>query len=227
MSTRRPLIGSQASRNAPARNAAPAGINLTDRVHALCVHLSETHADFRHIDMARTAVRICQTRRRGPYGVQATMTPLRFPGGSTMTLRRGRKWAICPMPRDEQGRDYLYLFSLYVPRFLDLSHAEKVAVVFHELWHMSPEFDGDLRRFPGRYHAHGASCEKFHLDMRRKAAEWLAGGPDPSLHDFLNGDFDELRARFGRVYGRRITTPRLRRLDSLGRSGLGDAACDA
>ena len=86
MSTRRPTIGSQAPRIAPA-----AGINLTDRVHALCAHLSETHADFRHVDMARTAVRICQTRRRGPYGVQATMTPLRFPGGSTTTRRRRRK----------------------------------------------------------------------------------------------------------------------------------------
>lgn len=198
---------------APAPSLESVGLNLTDRVRRLCEHLTATHADFRHIEMARTAVRICQTRRGGPYGVQATMTPLRFAGGAAFTTRRGRTWAIDPLPRDSQGRDYLYLFSLYVPRFLDLSHAEKIAVVFHELWHISPRFDGDLRRFPGRYHAHGSSCEKFHSEMRRKAAQWLAARPDPELHDFLRGDLDALRARYGRVYGARIATPRLRRID--------------
>jgi predicted metallopeptidase len=194
------------------------GLNLTERIQQLCVHLAATHPDFSHVDMSRTAVRICQTRTGGPYGVQATMTPLRFAGGATVTIRRGRRWAIDPMPRDAQGRDHLYLFSLYVPRFLDLPHAEKIAVVFHELWHISPEFDGDLRRFPGRYHAHGSSCEKFHLDMRRKAAAWLASRPEPRLHDFLDGDLDALRARYGRVFGTRIPTPRLRRIDDVGRS---------
>lgn len=227
---RRNAVKSSAARTArqsspsPSESATPVGLDVTLYVHRLCNHLCRTLPELGHIDMSRVALRICQTRRRGPYGVQATMTPLRFREGATTTLRRGKLWAIHPLPRDSAGRDYLYLFSLYVPRFLDLSAEEKLAVTIHELWHISQTFDGDLRRYEGRYHAHGSSCEEYHRDMRRMAAAWLATRPDSSLYDFWEGDFAAMHRRYGRVYGMKIPTPRLWRLDRLRPASLQDAA---
>jgi hypothetical protein len=194
------------------------GFDYTAAVRTLCESLCRDLAELSHVDMPRMAVRICQTRRRGPYGVQATMTPLRFQGGSTTTIRRNREWIIHPLPVDSRGDPYLYMLSLYVPRFVELPAAEKLAVVVHELWHVSPAFDGDLRRFPGRYHAHGARCDRYHDEMRDLAIRWRAERSDPTIStvtDFLEGNFQTLRERHGAVLGTRIPTPRLWRVDRL------------
>lgn len=192
------------------------GLDLTAVTRRLCEELCRI-GELRHIDMARIAVRMCQTRRPGPFGVQATMTPLRFRGGAVTTKRRGADWVVHPVPRDVDGRDGLYLLSLYVPRFLDLAFNEKIAVLVHELWHVSPDFDGDLRRFPGRYHAHGARCDRYHDEMRNLAARWLQADPRTAWRRYLDGDFAALRMRFGRVLGLRLPTPRLWRADRLPR----------
>lgn len=190
--------------------AARVELDVTAHTRRLCDDLCTRLPELRHVDMARVALRLCQTRRAGVYGVQATMTPLRFRDGAETTVRRGRTWRIAPCPTDAAGRPCLYLLSLYVPRFLDLPAAEKVAVVVHELWHASPAFDGDLRRFgPGRHRFHGVSCERYHADMRQLADRWRALGPPGELLDWLDGDFAALRSRFGRVVGRRLPTPRL------------------
>ena len=209
----------------PDRSPSPAdgpqhrdGLDFTSVVRRLCEELCRLD-ELRHVDMARVAVRMCQTRRPGPYGVQATMTPLRFRDGAATVRRRGAEWVVHPVPRDVEGRDGLYLLSLYVPRFLDLSFDEKIAVLVHELWHVSPAFDGDLRRFPGRYHAHGARCDRYHDEMRDLAARWLAADPRAAWRPYLDGDFAALRARFGRILGLRIPTPRLWRADRLPRRG--------
>jgi hypothetical protein len=190
-------------------------LDLTARMRQLCEHICATLDELKHIDMRRVALRVCQTRRRGPYGVQATMTPLRFRDGATSTMRRNRRWVIRPLPLDAEGKPCLYLFSLYAPRFLELPATEKLAVTIHELWHISPMFDGDLRRFPGRYHAHGSRCDKYHDEMRDMTRRWQAAQPATPLVDFLDGDFQGLRRRYGRIYGMRLPTPRLWRVDAL------------
>jgi hypothetical protein len=206
-----------------------AGFDYTAAVRTLCEDLCRNLAELRHIEMSRMAVRICQTRRRGPYGTQATMTPLRFAGGAATSFRRGREWVIHPLPVDPGGRPCLYMLSLYVPRFVELPAEEKLAIVVHELWHVSPEFDGDLRRFPGRYHAHGARCDRYHDEMRGLAARWRAeqsGEGGRSVTAFLEGNLRSLRRRYGAVYGNRIPTPRLWRTDRLPPALLAARAAD-
>jgi len=202
-------------------------LDLTARMRQLCEHICATLDELRHIDMRRVALRVCQTRRRGPYGVQATMTPLRFRDGATSTIRRNRRWVIRPLPLDAEGKPCLYLFSLYAPRFLELPAAEKLAVTIHELWHISPTFDGDLRRFPGRYHAHGSRCDKYHDEMRDMTRRWQAAQPATPLIDFLDGDFQSLRRRYGRIFGMRLPTPRLWRVDALPRDERTDDDAEA
>ena len=103
----------------------------------------------------------------------------------------------------------LYLLSFYLPRFLDYPFEEKLATVCHELWHIGPAFDGDLRRHAGRCYAHGHSTREYHEGMRQLAAAWLDRNPPVELYDFLRCDFRQLRQRFGAVYGTRIATPKL------------------
>ena len=101
----------------------------------------------------------------------ASLTPLRFAGGQRHTLRRGRQWTLQRVCED--GREMLYILNFYLPRFLDLPLDEKLTTVVHELWHIGPRFDGDLRRFGGRCYAHSGS-QKTLRRPRRAAGRPLA-----------------------------------------------------
>jgi hypothetical protein len=184
------------------------GLDFTDHARRLCADLTARLSELAHIDMRRVALRICQVRRRGLHGVQATLTPLRFAGGELETTRRGRRYTIDRL-YDAEGREMLYLLSFYLPRFLEHTLEEKLATVCHELWHIGTQFDGDLRRHAGRCYAHGPSERDYHAAMIELARRWLGLGPPPELHAFLSGNFRQLVARYGRVYGTRIPTPRL------------------
>ena len=133
--------------------------------------------------------------------------PLRFSGGRECTLRRGQQWTLQRVC--EGGRAILYILNFYLPRFLDLPLEEKLTTVVHELWHIGPRFDGDLRRFRGRCYAHSGSQRKYDAEVKRLVAAWLAAGPPTGLYDFLRLSFRELSARHGRIHGRKIVAPKL------------------
>jgi hypothetical protein len=187
---------------------ARAGLDFTSHMRILCGDIVSRLPEFVHIDIGRVALRVCQTRKPVLHGVHASLTPLRFQGGERTILRRGRTWTIQPV-RDDDGREMLYLLSFYLPRFCDQPLAEKLATIVHELWHVGPQFDGDVRRLPGRCFAHGHSGEAFHREMKALARRWLAQSPASELYAFLQYDFRELRQRFGAVVGTRIPTPKL------------------
>lgn len=184
------------------------GFDFTFHIGRLCADLCQRLDELRHIDMRRVAVRFCQVRRAGEYGMQASLTPLRFENGQLHTTRRGRRWTIQRLFSPE-GQEMLYLLSFYLPRFLDQSFDEKLATVVHELWHISPHFNGDVRRFSGRCYAHGHSEEHYHAEMHDLSRRWLALDPPSEIYEFLRYDFAELRHTFGTIYGVRINTPRM------------------
>lgn len=103
----------------------------------------------------------------------------------------------------------LYILNFYLPRFMDLSLTEKVTTIFHELWHISPEFNGDIRRFSGRCHAHSHSEKAYDAAMRVMADQWLALQPPPEKYAFLRYSFDELNRQHGPVIGVRVAHPKL------------------
>ncbi len=51
----------------------------------------------------------------------------------------------------------LYLVTFCLPRFLDQDFDDKFITLFHELYHISPRFEGDLRRHEGRCALHSHS----------------------------------------------------------------------
>lgn len=183
------------------------GFDFTQHIAAVCADMAARLDELRHIDMSLVAVSFRQTRKRMPGGLYASLTPLRFAGGRPTSVRRGRNWRIQRVVLD--GREMLYLLNFYLPRFLDLPFAEKLTTIAHELLHVGQRFDGDLRRFGGRCYAHTHSHAAFDARAGKLAQRWLAAGPDDDLYSFLRLDFLGLQARYGRIYGRRITAPKL------------------
>ena len=188
--------------------AASAGFNFTWHMRRLCVDLTMRLPELAHIDVGRVALRFCQARKAVRHGVHATLTPLRFERGAAFVQRGGRTWTVERL-YDANGREILYLLSFYLPRFLEPTFEEKLATVVHELWHISPNFDGDLRRHPGRCYAHSRSRTAYDDMMRQLVRRWLALGPPDSTSEFLRSSFRQLERQHGRVFGQRITTPKL------------------
>ncbi|MDZ7616481.1 MAG: hypothetical protein U1E05_05710 [Patescibacteria group bacterium] len=156
-----------------------------------------------HIDMERVAVGFSQTRKTSAYGMYASLTPLRFAGGEKYTVRRGRKWGVQSL-RGPDGREMLYVLTFYLPRFLNMAFREKLTTIVHELWHVGPAFDGDLRRFGGRCFAHGGSQKQFDAHVTKLLDHWLRRSPPASLTEFLQFDFASLVDCHGRVFGHKI-----------------------
>jgi len=188
--------------------ARAAGFDFTSHMRRLCDDMVGRLGALRHIDVSRVAISFCQTRKRVSHGMYASLTPMRFCGGCMYTFRRGRKWTVQRL-YDQSGREMLYILSLYVPRYLDLPFREKVTTVMHELWHIGPRFDGDLRRYGGRCFAHSRSQKRYDALVERLADDWLSQHPPRVVYEFLHHDFRELVARHGRVYGVRVPTPKL------------------
>jgi hypothetical protein len=194
----------------PAAANSERGFNFTQHMRSLCVDLTTRLPELRHIDMSRVAIRFCQARVHSRHGIYASLTPMRFAGGELMGKRRGRTWTVERL-FDDAGREMLYLLSFYLPRFMQRPLEEKLSTVVHELWHIGPDFDGDLRRHPGRCFAHTHSQKQYDALMDELTKKWLALGPPTEVYDFLRYNFRELEQRHGRIYGQKIRTPRLLR----------------
>ncbi|MEZ6070406.1 MAG: hypothetical protein R3C10_09040 [Pirellulales bacterium] len=67
-----------------------------------------------HVDVARVAFSWSQTRKAVPYGIYASLTPLRFRGGALSEQRDGQTW-VTQRIVDRDGRDFLYLMTFYLP----------------------------------------------------------------------------------------------------------------
>jgi hypothetical protein len=106
-------------------------------------------------------------------------------------------------------REMLYVMTFCLPRFLDQEFDDKFITVFHELYHIGPAFDGDLRRHEGRYAIHSHSKHGYDAQMAALARAYLASGPDPGLHAFLRLNFSQLQERHGCVVGVVVPRPKL------------------
>jgi hypothetical protein len=142
----------------------------------------------------------------------AALTPLRFADGQLHTYRRKRRWGIQRLYAPD-GREMLYILNFYLPRFLELPFREKLTTTLHELWHVGPKFDGDVRRLGRRCYAHGSSQKEYDAHIETLLDRWLSLDPPALLYEFLRPSFRELIARHGRVFGRKIPPPKLVPLD--------------
>ncbi|MEX0701573.1 MAG: putative metallopeptidase [Planctomycetales bacterium] len=176
-------------------------------VRRLCKDIVFRLDEFGHVRMDEVAVAFAQARRRVSHGLQARLTPLRFQSGRLTTIRGGRQWTVERL--FDGDREMLYILTFYLPRFLDQTFREKLITVVHELYHISPNFDGDIRRLGGRCHVHTHSQKQYDRRMGDLVDRYLAAGPPPELYAFLKKRFRALAAEHGRIVGVRLPVPKL------------------
>jgi hypothetical protein len=179
-----------------------------------CGHMQRLCADIvsrcellYHIDAARLLFAVTQARTRHVHGLQARVTPLRFRDGHLTRRRRGTAYQVQRYFVGE--KEMLYVVTFCLPRFLDQEFDDKLITIFHELYHISPAFDGDLRRHDGRYSIHSHSKRCYDRHMADLARAYLANGADGNLHAFLRLNFSQLQERHGLVTGVVVPRPKL------------------
>ncbi len=181
-------------------------INVTDYLFEITAHICQNVSIFSHIDPNGLLVCYARSRKQSLQGVYAKIHPTTFRGGRKEIEHRGRKFAY---PTIQIGsRRILYVMYFYYPRFQNLRFETKLLTVFHELYHISPEFDGDIRRFSGKYFAHGKSQKQYDARLKREVDAYLDTFGEDERLDFLRMDFKQIQAKFGRVMGQTVKMPK-------------------
>lgn len=177
-------------------------------MHRLISDIARYSTDFTHLDPNSLLIGLSQARTSRRYGLYAKIVPMRFEEGSRFYFKGSRTYEIEPMWHD--GKEVLYVIYFVLPRFQNLSFEEKMTTVFHELYHISPQFNGDIRRFPGSRYAHSCRKENFDAKARRMADAYIEKTPNRNLLDFLNFKFRKLRHHYGEIVGHKVPIPKMK-----------------
>jgi hypothetical protein len=192
---------------ARAAGTAERPFDFCGHVRRLCADIVQHCDALRHVEISRLLFAVTQARSGRTHGLQARVTPLRFHEGRLRRQRRGVSYQVQRYFVGDQ--EMLYVLTFCLPRFLDQDFDDKFITLFHELYHISPAFDGDLRRHQGRYAIHSHSKRGYDEYMADLARSYLANGADPELHAFLRLNFAQLQQRYGHVVGVVVPRPKL------------------
>ena len=181
-------------------------INLTDILTSIIADIVRAVPLLRHIDVQRTLVCIGSNKTGNRGCTYGKLVPLKFENGSGVLKYRNRYYGIPEIIHD--GRTYLYIIYFYMPRFFNLSFEEKLRVIFHELYHISPEFNGDIRRMGAVKKAHGHSKKHFDAHYAGDLKAFIGSMRDESHIRFLKMDSGSIFSCYGTVNGMRMKNPR-------------------
>jgi predicted metallopeptidase len=181
--------------------------DFSQKMRQLCADVVSRCEPFHYIDLKRILFGVTQARLARHDGLQAKIIPMRFHDGALTRQRRGKVYQVQRFWVD--GVEILYLINFCLPRYLDQSFDSKFITLFHELYHIAPAFNGDLRRHGGRYSIHTRSQKDYDHQMAALARKYLSAGADPALHSFLRLNFGQLQASHGSVVGMMVPMPKL------------------
>lgn len=193
----------------PWHDTGPAGepFDFSWHMRRLLQDVVSRTAEFSRIEVESILISATQARGGRRHGLQARVTPLRFEQGQVTRQRHGVTYQV---QRYFLGaREYLYVMTFCLPRYLDQEFDDKLITLFHELHHVHPQCNGALRRHAGRCHMHSASKARYDKHMAELAREYLASRPDPRLHAFLRTNFAQLRSRHGSIHAIMVPRPKL------------------
>ncbi len=192
-------------------SADPAGFDFTGNMHLLIEDIVKTHPVFNHINPSNLLVAISPSNgKKG--GVVAKLRPLRFEGGAKTRIVRGIEFAAPDITI--KGHEILYVVYFHLPRFQNHNDKKsKLSPVLHELYHISPEFNGDIRRFSGKNYAHSNSKKDYDALIQTLTEEYIKSTRKQELSAFLKYKYGELKRKYGAVYGDMIRISRGRHLN--------------
>ena len=184
------------------------GFDFTGNMVLLVDDIIKTHPFFNHIRINNILVAISPSNGN-KNGVVAKLRPMLFEGGSRTKVVRGIEYAAPEIIINR--RNILYIVYFHLPRFLNHGNQKtKLATVIHELHHVSPLFNGDIRRYSGKNYAHGNSRKDFDDLISIYTEEYISDTIHPELSIFLKYRYDELKRKYGAIYGDMIRIPRLK-----------------
>ncbi|MBN1592906.1 MAG: hypothetical protein JW941_06645 [Candidatus Coatesbacteria bacterium] len=181
-------------------------IDVTGTLTEITTHICRNVDTFSHIDPDGLLVCYAQAKKKSLHGMYAKIHPTCFRGGKRRIEHRGREFAYPIIEID--GRRILYVLYFYYPRFQNLRFETKLLTIFHELYHIGPKFDGDIRRFPGKYYAHGKSQKDYDDSLKVKIDAYLKRFGEEEILQFLKMDFKDLQKKYGRVIGTTMKMPK-------------------
>ncbi|MCA9216727.1 MAG: hypothetical protein KDB27_26845, partial [Planctomycetales bacterium] len=187
------------------------GFDFTAHMRTIVTDMVSRLPELAHINLDSVAFAFAQARKKTHYGIHASLTPMRFKNGARTTVKRGAEY-MCQQLLDSDGKEMLYILTFYLPRFMDVIFDEKLVTILHELWHISPDFNGDIRRHPGRCYAHTQSQKEYDKEMKVLADRWLTRDPPEEIYSFLRYDFQQLQREHGQVWGTKIPHPKMIRI---------------
>ncbi|MCZ7396829.1 MAG: hypothetical protein ABOK23_10335 [Candidatus Methanoperedens sp.] len=183
-----------------------AGFDFTGSMNLLVKDIVKTHPAFTHIIPDNTLI-VISLSNGSRNGVVAKLRPMRFAGGSKTKLIRGIEYSAPEV--NINGNNILYIVYFHLPRFMNHGkYQTKLSTVLHELYHISPLFNGDIRRFPGKNYAHGNSRKNYDELIKVYADEYISSTNRADLSAFLKYKYSELRRKYGAIYGDMIRIPR-------------------
>ncbi|MCU0703366.1 MAG: hypothetical protein MUF18_05180 [Fimbriiglobus sp.] len=180
--------------------------NFSAHMAALCADVATRCPALAHID-SNALLYSFTPGKPGRTGLLARVSPLRFAGGMLYRRHRGRVYQV--QRYFVNGREVLYVVAFCLPRFLDQPFDEKLVTVFHELYHISPAFNGDLRRFDGRCQFHTGSKKNYDAHMGQLVRAYLENHPRPEVFAFLYRTAAQLWAEHGGVYAVKVPRPKM------------------
>lgn len=202
------------------------GIDYTGHLTTLMSDVVRRLPELAFIDLDRVLVfaRPGRSSADGPYASCHSLgLPMSEPGYyfwrdvATGAVTRRTEWFVTKSPRVYlDGQLANYMISVALPRFPDqsLSRSQKrnyypdgtpdwiakLDTVIHELYHIDPD-QTCLRRFT---RDDGTPLDVLHSptyfqDVARLVQQYLDTSPEPAVLEFLQHDFEGLRARYGGV----------------------------
>jgi hypothetical protein len=162
------------------------------------------------VDMSRVLVSASFSRSPSNTGLLAYVLPLKYKEATPVErrVRGSRTNQYSMMPVFHRGSEVLYIIYFMLPRFYNLSLRDKLETIIHEMYHVHPACNGDLRRFRGRSNVHGKSVEHYDTVIRDLTVKFLASDPPNSLYGFLKSNFRGTEQKFGKVVANHIPEPK-------------------
>ena len=148
-------------------------LNLNRAIRALMRDLASRSPEFAHLVPAKVLVVAGEARRAS----RGSVKPLAFARGKSKDASGARK----PVVRVD-GRRMLYCVTLRPLFFRDSRPEQRIETLLHELYHVSPAFDGTLD--PARRHARLG--RKFSRSFRPLLRRYLRNCPPEVLAPFAH-----------------------------------------
>ena len=181
-------------------------IDITGILTRLIEEIINNTQIFGHFDINKIIVCTASNKKNSRGGTYGKLVPLKFENGADILKYKGKNYAMPKIIKNNIQQ--LYIIYFYIPKFFDLPHIEKLRVIFHELYHISPDFNGDIRRFGKKKISHGSSRDKFNSNFENELIEYYENNMGNRFSHFLKMDMDYIHKNFNNIYSIRMKLPK-------------------